>query len=148
MLTLADKRTREECEEGGGLVDNRAALAKENGVKKKVLSWMETAKAAGVVTMVAQTIEEDFTNTMPLTKKKKTAKEYRQASPKVKENLKITPSDKKMFKESFNTDKSRLEKKQSKYKRPQNFLLIVEDNVHSKDSGKSETGGKLMVYSR
>ena len=70
---------------------------------------METAKAAGVVTMVAQTIEEDFTNTMPLTKKKKTAKEYRQASPKVKENLKITPSDKKMFKESFNTDKARLE---------------------------------------
>ena len=53
-----------------------------------------------------------------------------------------------MFKESFNTDKSRLEKRQSKYKRPQNFLLIVEDNVHSKDSGKSETGGKLMVYSR
>ena len=95
MLTLAAKRTREECEEGGGLVDNRAALAKENGVKKKVLSWMETAKAAGVVTMVAQTIEEDFTNTMPLTKKKKTSKEYRQASPKVKENLKITPSDKK-----------------------------------------------------
>ena len=34
MLTLAAKRTREECEEGGGLVDNRAALAKENGVKK------------------------------------------------------------------------------------------------------------------
>ena len=71
MLTLAAKRTREECKEGGGLVDNRAALAKENGVKKKVLSWMETAAAAGVVTMVAQTIEEDFTNTMPLTKKEK-----------------------------------------------------------------------------
>ena len=110
---------------------------------------METAARAGVLTSVTRINEEESNCTaMPLLKKKKTAKQYRLTSPKVKENLKITPSDKKMFKESFNTDKSRLEKRQSKYNLPPNFLLIVEDNIHSKDSGKSETGGKLMVYSR
>ena len=134
-------------EEGG---DNRAASDKEDRTTTKVLSWRETAERAGVLTSVTRTNEEESTCTdaMPLLKKKKTAKEYRLASPKVKENLKITPSDKKMFKESFNTDKSRLEKRQTKYNRPPNFLLIVEDNIHSKESGKSETGGKLMVYSR
>ena len=135
----------EEEKEGG---DSRAAL--EDQTTTQVLSWMETAARAGVLTSVTRTNEEEstFTDAMPLPKKKKTAKEYRLASPKLKENLKITPSDKKMFKESFNTDKSRLEKRQTKYNRPPNFLLIVEDNIHSKDSGKSETGGKLMVYSR
>ena len=48
----------------------------------------------------------------------------------------------------FLTDKSRLDKRQTSFNRPQNFLLIIEDNVHSKDSTKSATGGKLMAYGR
>ena len=135
---------------GSGRVSGtRQSLDKKDRTTRKVLSWMETAARAGVLTSVTRINEEESNCTaMPLLKKKKTAKQYRLTSPKVKENLKITPSDKKMFKESFNTDKSRLEKRQSKYNLPPNCLLIVEDNIHSKDSGKSETGGKLMVYSR
>ena len=35
-----------------------------------------------------------------------------------------------MFKEAFNTDKTRLEKRHAKYDKPVNFLILVEDNVH------------------
>ena len=35
-----------------------------------------------------------------------------------------------MFKEAFNTDKTRLEKRHAKYDKPANFLILVEDNVH------------------
>ena len=37
---------------------------------------------------------------------------------------------KKMFKEAFDTDKTRLEKRHAKYDKPVNFLILVEDNVH------------------
>ena len=118
---VGEKRSREEEE---GRENTAVSLNKEDQTSKKTLSWMESAARAGVITMVTNSPDPVKEN---LAKKKKTAKESRQASPKVKENSKITPSDKKMFKESFNTDKARLEKRQTRYNRPQNFLLIVED---------------------
>ena len=61
----------------------------------------------------------------------------------------ISSSNKKMFKEAWNTDKSRMEKRQVKYNKPQNFLLILEDNIHQSghDYG-AKTAGKLMVYGK
>ena len=47
----------------------------------------------------------------------------------------------------FLTDKSRLDKRQPTFNRERNFILIMEDSIHSKHS-KSATGGKLMVFGR
>ena len=64
-------------------------------------------------------------------KKKKSLKEMRTGPVKRKESsVKLTESEKKMFKEAFNTDKTRLEKRHAKYDKPANFLILVEDNVH------------------
>ena len=48
----------------------------------------------------------------------------------------------------FLTDKSRLDKRQPTFNREKNFIIIMEDNIHSKHSSKSATGGKLMVFGR
>ena len=61
-------------------------------------------------------------------------------------SAKITDSEKKMFKEFFNTDKARLQKRQAKYNKPANFLLLVEDNVHQAGPGGAGTAGKIMAY--
>ena len=62
---------------------------------------------------------------------------------------KISMSNKKMFKEAWNKDKSRLEKRQVKYNRPQNFLLTLEDNVHEAGHDNSaRTVGKYMVFGK
>ena len=56
-----------------------------------------------------------------------------------------------MFKETFNTDKSRLDKRQTKLNLPQDFAIIMLDNVHKVDSdgkSKSKTAGKSMVYAK
>ena len=57
-------------------------------------------------------------------KKKKTPLQYRTMQPKRMAEETISSSNKKMFKEAWNTDKSRMEKRQVKYNKPQNFLLI------------------------
>ena len=51
-----------------------------------------------------------------------------------------------MFKEFFNTDKARLQKRQAKYNKPANFLLRIEDNVHQAGPGGAGTAGKIMAY--
>ena len=53
-----------------------------------------------------------------------------------------------MFKESWNTDESRFEKRQVKYSRLQNFLIILEDNIHQEGEKGAKTGGKLMSFGR
>ena len=53
-----------------------------------------------------------------------------------------------MFKEAFNTDKSRLEKRQIRYDRPANFLILVEDNLHQPGPGGAFTAGKMMAFGR
>ena len=66
----------------------------------------------------------------------------------VKEN-RISKSNRKNFKESFNTDKNRLEKRQSKFNKPSNFIVIMEDNIHQAGMEQSaKTAGKLMVYAK
>ena len=83
------------------------------------------------------------------TKKKKTPLEYRTEKPKRMAGDTISNSNKKMFKESWNTDKARFEKRQVKYNKPQNFLLILEDNIHQAGQEQSaKTAGKLMVYDK
>ena len=48
--------------------------------------------------------------------KKKTPLEYRMQQPQIKESAKpLTMTEKKLFKEAFNTDKSRLYKRHPKY---------------------------------
>ena len=79
QLLTAGKRSREEGgggreeqeeeEKEGG--DNRAAFNKEDRTTRKVLSWMETAARAGVLTSVTRTNEEESNCTaMPLPKKR------------------------------------------------------------------------------
>ena len=117
-------------------------------VEKQTLSWSETAKAAGVVTMITAATEEQPSFKISEAKKKlkkKTPKEYRLEAPKKKTESSITLSDKKQFKEGFITDKARFLKRQLKYNRSQNFLILVEDNIHSVGSG-SETAGMIMAF--
>ena len=52
-------------------------------------------------------------------------------------------TEKKLFKEAFNTDKSRLYKRHPKYGKMRNFIIIVEDSVRGKGA---QTNGKLMAY--
>ena len=77
------------------------------------------------------------------TSKKKTPKERRSSEVTVNKG-KISVHQKRNFKENFNTDKTRLEKRQLKLDRPQDFLLLVKDNIHE-DGGGSKTAGKYMV---
>ena len=128
--------------------ENGKGITRRNAnANERVLSWRETAACAGVVTMV--TNQEEKSNvvepTQPHGKKRKTPKQYRLAPPKLAKNREITAADKKKFKEMFLTDKSRLDKRQPTFNRERNFILIMEDSIHSKHS-KSATGGKLMVF--
>ena len=77
--------------------------------------------------------------------KKKTPLQYRKEEPKLKDSEKpLTMAEKKkLLKEAFITDKARLFKRQTKYKKERNFIVIVEDNVLGKGA---QTNGKLMVY--
>ena len=85
--------------------------------EKRPRTWEYMAAAAGVIIMTSADNEEP--NLEPVQKKKKmTPKEYREMKPKPKTNPSITLSDKKNFKEGFNTDKSRLMKIQTKYGKP------------------------------
>ena len=51
----------------------------------------------------------------------------------------VVKGAKKTFKEAFNTDKTRLEKGQQKLNLPQDFLILIIDNVHE---GGSKTANK------
>ena len=112
-------------------------------------TWQETAAAAGVVTMVREDVREEETplshlNLAEKSLKKKTPLQYRKEEPKLKNSAKpLTMAEKKLFKEAFLTDKARLFKRQTKYKKERNFIVIVEDNVLGKGA---QTNGKLMVY--
>ena len=86
-------------------------------------------------------------------RKKKTPKEYRMEAPKMYNNLKsglskkISKNNRKMFKESWNTDKSRLQKRQPKFDRRQNFLVLMEDNIHEQGHDNSaKSAGKVMAF--
>ena len=77
-------------------------------------SWIETAAAAGVVTMVQANGEnavEENPNYEKDDTKKKTPKQYRCQPPKVKGTGKQwTVAEKKLFKVAFNTDKAHFHK--------------------------------------
>ena len=76
--------------------------------------------------------------------KKKTPKQYRNQEPKLKYiGKKLSMPEKKLFKEAFITDKDRLHKRQHKYNKERNFIVIMEDNVLGKGAA---TSGKYMVY--
>ena len=108
-------------------------------------SWIETAAAAGVVTMVQANGEnavEEYPN-CEKDAKKKTPKQYRCQPPKVKTGKQLTVAEKKLFKEAFNTDKARLHKRQQKFQKEPNFLIIMEDNILGPGAA---TSGKMMVY--
>ena len=161
MLTLAAKRAREHSSETSSSkerqeVEKTTVHEKEKkkesvredpvNENEKVLSWMETAARAGVITMVTRTAEEEsgVPQTMTQKTKKKTPKEYRTEAPKRKaDGAALTNSEKKMFKEAFNTDKARLAKRQVKFNRAANFLILVEDNIHE---GAALTAGKIMAF--
>ena len=55
----------------------------------------------------------------------------------------MTVAEKKLFKEAFNTDKARLHKRQQKFQKEPNFLIIMEDNILGPGAA---TSGKIMVY--
>ena len=115
--------------------ENGKGITRRNAnANERVLSWRETAARAGVVTMVtSQEDESNFVEPMqPHGKKRKTPKEYRLAPPKLAKHQEITAADKKKFKEMFLTDKSRLDKRQPTFNRERNFILIMEDSIHSK----------------
>ena len=77
-------------------------------------------------------------------KKKKTPKQFRSQDPKVIEQGKpLTMAEKKLFKEAFITDKGRLHKRQQKFNKPSNHILIMQDNVLGKGAPSS---GKYMMY--
>ena len=76
--------------------------------------------------------------------KKKTPHQYRTEAVRIKTRNELSASQKKNFKECFNTDKSRLDKRQAQHSRSPNFLLILEDNVNSAEC----TSGKMMVYGK
>ena len=108
----------------------------------KASSWKEAAAAAGVTLVEAgeQTETEEIVQ-----KKKKSLKEMRTGQVKRKKSsVKLTESEKKMFKEAFNTDKARLEKRDAKYDKPANFLILVEDNVHKAGPCGAGTAGMTM----
>ena len=143
------------------MVDSGAEVAQPK-------SWDEVVAAAGGLLVVPSTddlgdsstdddvqdngLDEEAPADHPEgggTKKKKTPREYRTEKPKRMAEDTISSSNKKMFKESWNTDKARFEKRQIKYNKPQNFLLILEDNVHQAGQEQStKSAGKLMVYGK
>ena len=101
-------------------------------MNEKVLSWSETAARAGVITMVRGTAEDETGAAQTLTekRKKKTPKKYRQDGPKIKENPEITAIEKKKLREMFLTDKSRLDKGQTSFNRPQNLFVLINISLH------------------
>ena len=109
------------------------------------LTWSQTAAAAGVVTMVqadGEVIGDELSEKE--SGKKKTPKQYRNREPKLKDiGKKLSMPEKKLFKEAFITDKDRLHKRQQKYNKERNFIVIMEDNVLGKGAA---TSGKYMVY--
>ena len=66
----------------------------------------------------------------------------------VKRKESSVKSEKKMFKETFNTVMTSLEKRHAKYDTPVNFLILVEDNVHQAGPCGAGTAGMTMVYGR
>ena len=122
MPTVAAKRAREDSSE-------RQEVEKTT-LKEKRLSLSETAARAGVVTMVRAEDETGAPQTLTEKRKKKTPKEYRQDGPKIKENPEITAIEKKKFKEMFLTDKSRLDKRQTSFNRPQNLFVLINISLH------------------
>lgn len=125
----------------------RDAATAQHKAKATASSWREVAAAAGVTLVEAgENLEQ---NDDILQKKKKTLKEMRTASVKRKQSTgKITESEKKLFKEAFNTDKTRLDKRHAKYNKKPNFLLLVEDNVHEAGPCGAGTAGMTMAYGR
>ena len=136
------------------LVKNKVSENKvESDARQK--TWQEAAREAGIILHIdeekPESVEEvSYINTAEEVKveekfigKRKKPKESRTET-KIMTEDKVSESNKKTFKEAFNTDKSRLEKRQSKYSKPQNFLLILQDNVGS----AACTSGKLMVYGK
>ena len=105
-------------------------------------TWLQTAAAAGVLAMVREGEalgEEELPS-----KKKKTPKQLRSQEPKViPEGRKLTMAEKKLFKEGFLTDKGRLHKRQKKFNKPANFILIMPDNVLGSGAPSS---GKYMMF--
>ena len=59
----------------------------------------------------------------------------------VTKKLKISNVLKKTLKVAFNADKTRLYKRQIKFDREPNFLILVNDNIHEKVPGGAEMAG-------
>ena len=145
------KSWNEVVAEAGGLLVVAAggALTTDDDEKSDDAESQDTATGYQHVDYNAIDNPEEIAEEESVTKKKKTPLQYRTEQPKRMAEEIISSSNKKMFKEAWNTDKSRMEKRQVKYNRPQNFLLILEDNVHQAghDHG-AKSAGKLMVYGR
>ena len=54
----------------------------------------------------------------------------------VTKKLKITNVLKKTFRVAFNADQTRLDKRQIKFDREPNFLILMKDNIHEKVPGQ------------
>ena len=160
------------------VVEEEQVVVEEKETDETTKSWQEVVAAAGGLLMVKDVAVEDLqgvgevgdqpaipggevgeqpagpggeVGNLPLVAtatKKKTPLQYRLEQPKRMAEEQISNSNKKMFKESWNTDKSRFEKRQVKYNRPQNFLIILEDNIHQGGEKGAKTGGKLMAFGR
>jgi hypothetical protein len=139
---------------------NESIMNKAGNSRKEIMKsdgWKKAAAAAGIQLSIPteleeiEEIEEDGSKedksteaTTSKTIKKKTPQESRTETVKVKTMSKLNLHQKKNFKESFNSDKSRLDKRQEKFGQSPNFLLIMEDNVDS----AACTSGKFMVYGK
>ena len=166
--TPARKKLRQDMEDRVVKVAKRR-LPVEQSPKEKCEDWVKKAAESGYLFVPAP--EEDIDDnihdeneTLPLEKlstkeaetpivdsgkdskfkSRKTPKESRTEKPKIKPQELISKVDKKTFKEAFNTDKTRLDKRQVKYSKPKDFLLIVKDNIGSAVC----TSDKYMAYGR
>ena len=93
----------------------------------KASSWKEAAAAAGVTLVEAgeETEKEDIVQ-----RRRRAWKKCELDQSNIRKAVSSKQSLKKMFKEAFDTDKTRLEKRHAKYDKPVNFLILVADNVH------------------
>lgn len=151
---MVEEKEAQTSELENNLVKNTVTENKEESDARQK-TWQEAAREAGIILHIDEekpesieevsdiNIAEEVKVEEKFIGKRKKPKESRTET-KIMTEDKVSESNKKTFKEAFNTDKSRLEKRQSKYSKPQNFLLILQDNVGS----AACTSGKLMVYGK
>lgn len=169
VVKVARRRLHVEVKEQVEVEVQNVDNTMEQSPKEKCEDWVKKAAESGYLFVPAPEEDiddnvQDENETLPLEKlrtkeaetpivdsgkdskfkSRKTPKESRTEKPKIKPQELISKVDKKTFKEAFNTDKTRLDKRQVKYSKPKDFLLIVKDNIGSAVC----TSGKYMAYGR